>query len=114
MSLDFRSVDIVEHMQRYLYLGNLNYISDRPESERIPLLRRTRQHWPRFTTPRTAGSTHLTWTRQRQLCSSTTTGAMTRAHVPVSTTSFRDKFHENWPQCPARRSIEVRFLLAFD
>ena len=27
--------------------------------------------------------------------------------------SFRDRFHDDWPDCPGRRSIEVRVLLAF-
>lgn len=27
--------------------------------------------------------------------------------------SFRDRFHEDWQDCPGRRSVEVRVLLAF-
>ncbi len=28
--------------------------------------------------------------------------------------SFRDRFHEDWEDCPGRRSIEVRVLVAFE
>ncbi len=27
--------------------------------------------------------------------------------------SFRDRFHDTWPECPGRRSVEVRVLAAF-
>jgi len=112
--LDFRSVNIVEHMQRYLYLGNLNYISDRPESERIPAASQDApaqapvydpaHRWvyaPDMDPTEAIVFKHYDWRDDG--------GARACFH-----TSFRDKFHDNWPQCPARRSIEVRFLLAFD
>ena len=28
--------------------------------------------------------------------------------------AFRDPFHDKWPQCPGRRSIECRVILTFD
>ena len=112
--LDCSSVDMERDMIRYIYQGDLKFASKRPEAERVPAAAQDapaiapvyspRHRW--FFTPDMRPEEAVIF---KQYDWRESVAARACWH-----NSFRDNFHDAWEECPGRRSIEFRILLAFE
>ena len=111
--LDCGSVDIENEMVRYIYQGDLKFESKRPFEERVPAAAQDAPAIAPIYSP------HHRWFFVPDMRPEEAVifkqydwrpGVAARA---CWHDSFRDRFHDDWEECPGRRSIEFRILLTF-